>query len=66
MIAIAAVGDDEMRVEAYGCRLKVSSLLDIDKSSADETEFTIPFDVTSPDFIKIDGVPYVKPQDESK
>lgn len=66
MIAIAAVGDDEMRVEAYGCRLKVSSLLDIDKSSADETEITIPFDVTSPDFIKIDGVPYVKPQDESK
>lgn len=62
LIAIAAVGDDEMKIEAYGCRLKVSSLLDVDKSSADETTFTIPFDVTSPDFIKIDGVPYVKPQ----
>ncbi len=56
----AKIGDDEVKVEAFGCKIKISSLLDIDKGSVDETEFKLPFDVTSPDFVKIDGVPYVK------
>lgn len=64
MMAFAKVGEDEFKVEAFGIRLKVSSLLDIDKSNADETEFTIPYDVTSPDFVKIDGVPYLSKLDE--
>ncbi len=54
----AKVGDDEVKIEAFGCKVKLSSLLDIDKSSTDETEFALPFDVTSPDFVKINGVPY--------
>lgn len=60
MIAFGKVADDEFKIEAFGCRLKVSSLLDLDKSNADETEFSIPYDVTSPDFVKIDGVPYLE------
>lgn len=66
MMAFAKVADDELKVEAFGCRLKVSSLVDVDKSSADETEFTIPFDVTSPDFVKIDGVPYLSKLNEDE
>ncbi len=55
------VGDDELKIEAFGCKVKLSKLLDIDKESSDETEFTLPFEVTGRDFVKIDGVPYAAP-----
>ncbi len=58
IVSYAKIDDDEVKVEAFGCRLRVSKLLDVDPSSADETEFTLPYDVTAPEFIKIDGVPY--------
>ena len=57
-------GGDPLMIQAFGCKLKLNKLLDVDKSSTDETEFTIPFDVTSPDFVRIDGVPYVSPYEE--
>jgi hypothetical protein len=57
----AKVGDIERKVEAFGCRLKLSKILDVDDSSADATTHTIPYDVVSEDFVSIDGVPYVTP-----
>lgn len=50
---------DELRVEAFGCRLKISSLLNIDSKGGEKHKHKIPFDVTSPDFIRINGVPYL-------
>ena len=38
--------------------MKLNKLLDVDTSSTDETEFELPFDVTAPEFVEIDGVPY--------
>ena len=65
IVAFASAGDyDELKIEVFGCLVKVNKLLDIDKSSSDETVFELPFDVTSPDFVKIDGVPYVPNEDE--
>ncbi|MEA9343038.1 DUF2597 family protein, partial [Pseudomonas aeruginosa] len=55
----AKAGDSEVRVEAFGCKLKVSSLLDIDPKGGSKTTHKVPFDVTSPDFIRINGVPYL-------
>jgi len=55
----AKLGDDEFKVDAYGCKVKLASLLNIDKGSTDETEFELDFVVTSPKFVDIDGVPYV-------
>ena len=46
-------------MEAFGCKLKVSSLLDIDPKGGSKTTHKVPFDVTSPDFIRINGVPYL-------
>lgn len=66
IMGYAKVGDDELKIEAFGCRLKVSALLDIDTSSSDETEFTIPYDVTSSDFVKIDGVPYCAAEENNR
>ena len=57
--AYADAGDDSFKVEIFGCKLKMNKILDIDKTSTDKTQFTIQYDVTSPDFINIDGVPYI-------
>ena len=55
----AKVGTDEVKVEAFGCKIKVNKLMDIDKSSSDETVYDLPFDVTDADFVSINGVPYL-------
>jgi len=59
IVFFAKAGDDEFRVEAFGCRLTVSSLLDIDPKGGAKTVHKVPFEVTSPDFIRINGVPYL-------
>ncbi|MCU1740034.1 MULTISPECIES: phage protein [unclassified Pseudomonas] len=59
VLFFAKTATDELRVEAFGCRLKISSLLDIDPKGGQKTLHKVPFDVTSPDFIRINGVPYL-------
>lgn len=59
----ANTGSEEMQVEVFGCKLSITDLLNVDKSSDDKTTHTISFVVTSPDFIKIDGVPYLSADD---
>ena len=50
---------DEIRGEAFGCKPKISSLLNIDPKGGEKSKHKVPFDVTSPDFIHINGVPYL-------
>ncbi|MBC3410083.1 DUF2597 family protein [Pseudomonas sp. SWRI51] len=52
-------GEQELKVEAFGCRLKVSSLLSVDPKGGEKTKHKVPYEVTSPDFIHINGVPYL-------
>ena len=59
----ANTGDEEQKIEAFGCKLKISDLLNADKSSDDETTHTIDYMVTSPDFVSINGVPYLSATD---
>lgn len=59
----AKTGSNEMKVQAFGCRLKLSGLLDIDPTSNDKHTSTVQFDVTSPDFIRINGIPYLSQDD---
>ena len=54
---------EEMKVQAFGCKLKVGSLLDIDTKGGEKHLTTIAFDVTSPDFVRINGVPYLSETD---
>lgn len=54
---------DELKVEAFGCRIKLSDILDVDKKGGSASMFKLPFDVTSPDFVHIDGVPYLRPEE---
>ena len=58
-VFFAKAGDEELRVEAFGCKLRVSSLLSVDQKGGEKSKHKVPFDVTSPDFIRINGVPYL-------
>ena len=59
------IDKDELKVEAFGCRLKISDLLDIDTNGGSALLHKLPFDVTSPDFVHINGVPYLR-EDETE
>ncbi len=59
IVFFAKAGDEELRIEAFGCKVRVSSLLSIDPKGGAKNTHKVPFDVTSPDFIKINGVPYL-------
>ena len=51
---------EELKVEAFGCKFKVESLLQINKNEGASKHLTkLKFIVTSPDFIHINGVPYL-------
>ncbi|MEF2141570.1 phage protein [Vibrio alginolyticus] len=57
------VDKDELKIEAYGCRIKISDLLDADSNGGSALVHKLPFEVTSPDFVKINGVPYLRPDE---
>jgi hypothetical protein len=59
IVFFAKAGDEELRIEAFGCKVRISSLLGLDPKGGEKTKHKIPYDVTSPDFIKINGVPYL-------
>lgn len=59
IVFFAKAGEEELRVEAFGCKVRISSLLSVDPKGGEKNKHKIPFDVTSPDFIKINGVPYL-------
>ncbi len=59
----AKYGNDEVKVEAFECRIKIADLLDIDSKGGTASTFKIPFDVTGTDFVRIDGVPYLRPDE---
>lgn len=59
----AKAGDSKIKVEAFGCKFLIDSLLDIDTSSSDKSVFKVKYKVTSPDFIKINGIPYLSDED---
>ncbi len=62
ILTYAQADNDEFKVEAFDCKLKISSLLDIDAAGGSETVMKLPFEVTGRDFISIDGVPYLDPE----
>lgn len=63
MMFYGKTAKDEVKVEAFGCHIKLSDLLDVDKKGGQASLFKIPFDVTDPDFVHINGVPYLRPEE---
>ncbi|MCX8761335.1 phage protein [Vibrio parahaemolyticus] len=57
------IDKDELKIEAFGCRIKISDLLDADSNGGSALVHKLQFEVTSPDFVKINGVPYLRPDE---
>ena len=57
------IDKDELKIEAFGCRIKISDLLDADTNGGSALVHKLPFEVTSSDFVKINGVPYLRPDE---
>ena len=64
MLFYAKTGqNEEMKVEAFGCKLLLDSLLDVDKAGGQKHISKVKYLVTSPDFVRINGVPYLRPDE---
>ena len=59
----ADTGDETMKVEAFGVKLVIADLLDIDPKGGSKGVHKIKGFVTSPDFVHINGVPYLSADD---
>ncbi|EAT0258014.1 DUF2597 family protein [Salmonella enterica] len=59
----AQAGDEELKVEAFGCKLVISNLINVDSKGGDAMSHKIKFMVASPDFVKIDELPYLSARD---
>ncbi|WP_421179667.1 phage protein [Aeromonas enteropelogenes] len=59
----ADTGDEKMKVEAFGVKLQISDLLDVDPKGGSKGVHKIKGFVTSPDFVHINGVPYLSEDD---
>jgi hypothetical protein len=59
----ADTGDEQMKVEAFGVKLQISDLLDVDPKGGSKGVHKIKGFVTSPDFVHINGVPYLSQED---
>ncbi|EDX4100145.1 DUF2597 family protein [Salmonella enterica] len=59
----AQAAKTELKIEAFGCKLLISNLMNIDSKGGDSMSHKIKFLVTSPDFVHIDGTPVLSTQD---
>lgn len=59
----ADTGDETMKVEAFGVKLVISDLLDVDPKGGSKGVHKIKGFVTSPDFVHINGMPYLSDDD---
>nr|WP_249126830.1 phage protein [Aeromonas popoffii] len=59
----ANTGSEEIKVEAFGVKLNAADLLDIDPKGGSKSVHKVKGFVTSPDFVHIDGVPYLSKED---
>jgi hypothetical protein len=50
---------EEQKVEAFGCLLNLSDIVNYDPTSDKKAVTKVSFEVTSPDFVRINGIPYL-------
>ncbi|AHM75450.1 TPA: phage protein [Yersinia enterocolitica] len=56
----AKAGEEELKVEAFGVKLKFDSALDVDPKGGAVLTHKIKYFITSPDFVRINGIPYLE------
>ena len=56
----SAVTPEVFHVHAYDCKLRITDVLSVDPNSTDKTTHKLTYDVTGPDFVWINGTPYLR------
>lgn len=56
----AKAGAEEFKVEAFGCKLNFTDILDAESKGGAVLTHKIKYIVTSPDFVRINGIPYLE------
>ncbi|WP_299594333.1 phage protein [uncultured Microbulbifer sp.] len=59
IVGNAAATNVELKVEAFGCKLRISDLLNASATGGEKLKHKLPYDVTNRDFVRINGVPYI-------
>ncbi|MHC9057790.1 phage protein [Pantoea sp. y20] len=59
----ANTGEQEEKIEVFGCKPLLSDLLSLNPNEASKTTKKVKMMITSPDFIRIDGVSYLDERD---
>ena len=59
----ANTGDEELKIEAFGIKLILTSVLTVNPKGGEKATHKIKYLVTSPNFIRIDGVPVLSETD---
>lgn len=63
IVSAAETSYEKINVEAFGCKLRVSDLMNAAASGGEKLKYKLPYDVTSTDFVNINGVPYLSRQE---
>lgn len=63
IVAVAKNASNEHKQELFGCLLTISDLLNADSKGGEKMKHKLPFEVTSSDFVRINGVPYLSDDD---
>lgn len=63
IVSNADTSDEAFKVELFGCLLNISDLLSAEAAGGKVLTHKIKFAVTSPDFVRINGVPYLELKD---
>ncbi|MEE7625442.1 phage protein [Methylobacter sp. Wu8] len=63
IVCVGKTIDHEQKIELFGCLLSISDLFNLDGKGGEKNKHKIKFEVTSPDFVRIDGVPYLSAKD---
>lgn len=58
-VFFAQRGTEKQKIEAFDCKLILTDLLDLDPKGGSKSTCKVKYFVTSPDFVRINGVPYL-------
>lgn len=59
IVVYGKVGENECKIELYGCLLKVSDILDVKPDGKEKDKVKLGFEVTDKEFVRINGTPYL-------
>ena len=60
----ANVEEEEEKIEAFGCKLYLSEVVNCKSAGGEKLLKKIPYRITGRDFVRINGVPYLPPEEE--